>query len=445
MKCASKRSFTEDQKITKKIKRDVLPRVEVKSETDSVEYIKVESESDEEIKTEEPFPLQPANELLLTLERILSFYKLNNELPHHNVVRKPKLKVRPPQNTVLNIMDLDFSVPLEDQIEMEDLYFLHYALTYSKKTVFITGAGISVNSGIPDFRSANGLFQGLATKTTGSGRNLFDYNLFRDPDSITMFEGMIEKLYNLSRVAEPSPFHKMINDVSKQGRLLRLYTQNIDCLDTQLPDLGTKIPLSFNKQETPKTIQLHGSISLLNCSKCNYISELSKEYFNQGRLIRSCPSCEEMNTVRMVAGKRTQNVGILRPRIVLYNEFHPDGEVIGTITEKDLKSKPDCLIVSGTTLKIPGVRRLVKEMSRAVHSNKGYVIWMNIDEPPQNILDYVDYFDLVIIGDCQVIPGLVKLYDYTKNLQESKKGRSNVSNTSKSKKVVVKTEKANSL
>lgn len=91
MKCASKRSFTEDQKITKKIKRDVLPRVEVKSETDSVEYIKVESESDEEIKTEEPFPLQPANELLLTLERILSFYKLNNELPHHNVVRKPKL------------------------------------------------------------------------------------------------------------------------------------------------------------------------------------------------------------------------------------------------------------------------------------------------------------------------------------------------------------------
>lgn len=359
---------------------------------------------------------------MLTLKLILQHYKLSNELPKYEFTRKPKLKFRPPPCTVLDLTNLDFKYPLDEQVEIEDLYFLHFALTFCKKAVIITGAGISVESGIPDFRSSEGLFQGLASKTTGSGKNLFDYNVFRNPDSIGKFEKMIEKLYNLSQTSKPSPFHLMIDELSEQGRLLRLYTQNIDCLDIELPHLKTEIPLTFNKNSNPKAVQLHGNVKLLNCSKCNYISELNQEYFKnrkfgESRLIRTCPACEEMNMVRQVAGKRLQNNGILRPRIVLYNEFHPDGEIIGTITEKDLKSRPDCLIVTGTTLKIPGVRRLVKEMAKVVHSNKGYVIWMNIDEPPKNIVDYVDYFDLIVVGDCQLIPGLVKLYDhfYTEN------------------------------
>lgn len=354
---------------------------------------------------------------LLTLNLILQHYKLSSELPKYEFTRKPKLKFRPPPCTVLELTNLDFRSPLDEQVEIEDLYFLHFALSYCKKAVVITGAGISVDSGIPDFRSSEGLFQGLASKTTGSGKNLFDYNVFRHPESIGKFEKMIEKLYHLSQESKPSPFHLMIDELSNQGRLLRLYTQNIDCLDIELPHLKTEIPLTFDKNSNPKAVQLHGNVKLLNCSKCNYISELNQEYFKsrkfgESRLIRSCPACEEMNLVREIAGKRLQNSGILRPRIVLYNEFHPDGEIIGTITEKDLKSKPDCLIVTGTTLKIPGVRRLVKEMAKVVHSNKGYVIWMNIDEPPKNVIDYVDYFDLIVVGDCQMIPGLVKLYDH---------------------------------
>ncbi|KAG0678194.1 hypothetical protein C6P40_000874 [Pichia californica] len=354
---------------------------------------------------------------LKSLNFILQNLKISNELPNKNFIRKPKLLFRPPSCTVLNLKNLKFNLPLDDQIEIEDLYFLHFALTYCKKAVIITGAGISVNSGIPDFRSSNGLFQGFSSKSNGSGKNLFDYNLFRNPDSIGKFEKMIEKLFKLSQISKPSPFHKMIDNLSNQGRLLRLYTQNIDCLDIDLPNLKTEIPLTFNKNSIPKTIQLHGNVKLLNCSKCNYITELNQNYFDnrkfgESRLIRTCPSCEEMNSVRQIAGKRIQNNGILRPRIVLYNEFHPDGEIIGSITEKDLKSKPDCLIISGTTLKIPGVKRLVKEMAKVVHSNKGYVIWINIDEPSQNIIDYVDYFDLIVVGDCQMIPGLVKLFDH---------------------------------
>lgn len=441
----TERSRAQDSKIVVKIESSddetMDTRTPVKTEACQAPVARVKKE-EEEYEDEVVLPdTDPISKNLKTLDLILQHYKLTNELPQYTVTRKPKLKFRPPECTVMNLNNLNFGVSLEEQIEFEDLYFLHYALTYAKKTVVITGAGISVNSGIPDFRSSNGLFQGLASKTTGSGKNLFDYNVFRSTESIGKFETMIEKLYHLSTVSQPSPFHLMINDISKQGRLLRLYTQNIDCLDSELSHLKTEIPLSFDRNSNPKTVQLHGSVKLLNCSKCSHISELNSEYFEnkrfgEGKLIRSCPNCEELNVIRQIAGKRTQNIGILRPRIVLYNEFHPDGEVIGTITEKDLRSKPDCLIITGTTLKIPGVRRLVKEMSKVVHANNGYVIWINIDEPSQSIIDYVDYFDLIIVGDCQLVPGLVKLYDYFTHHS----GNKSLKPKTKNNKKVVKTE-----
>lgn len=338
-------------------------------------------------------------------------------LPEPGLKRKPKLKYRPENGTVLDISHFDTSIPLEEQVELEDIYFLHHALMFSKRMVMITGAGVSVESGIPDFRSSTGLFQGLATKSNGSGKNLFDYNLFRNEDSIQLFEKMIQKLYTLSKDCKPSLYHRMIDDVSAQGRLLRLYTQNIDCLDTQLPHLQTKVPLDFVRPY-PSAVQLHGNVKLMSCSKCSYVTPLDDAAFTRPpnadgrRLIVNCPQCEEMNKVREIAGKRTQTAGVLRPRIVLYNEFHPDGEIIGNITEHDLKSRPDCLIVTGTTLKIPGVRRLVKEMACAVHSNGGCVIWVNLEEPSQTIIDYVEYFDLIVVGNCQLLPSLVKMYDY---------------------------------
>ncbi|QPG74365.1 hypothetical protein FOA43_001692 [Brettanomyces nanus] len=361
------------------------------------------------------------------------------EIPAPEMKRKPRLKYRPSNGTVLNIRNLDFTIPLEDQMELEDVYFLHHAITYSKKMVMVIGAGVSVESGIPDFRSSGGLFQGFATKSNGSGKNLFDYNVFRSSDSILKFENMIQRLYTMSIKCEPSMFHHMIDQVSAQGRLLRLYTQNIDGLDVQLPHLKTKVPLTF-KKPFPISVQLHGNVKLLSCSMCKYIVPIDESYFEKPpnvdgrRLIVRCPECQEMNNIREIAGKRLQSEGVLRPRIVLYNEFHPDGEVIGNITESDLRARPDCLIVTGTTLKIPGVRRLVKEMARVVHSNSGYVIWMNLDEPTQGIVDYVEYFDLIIVGNCQLIPGLVKLYDYVYKPEKKKPRKKATVTTVKSRK-----------
>ncbi|GME90107.1 unnamed protein product [Ambrosiozyma monospora] len=133
-------------------------------------YVKSESEATTpEIKDEQDLNLEQIN----LLKSLLAQHAQQQALPSFpsskkTSTRKPKLKYRPPNGTVLNINDLDVSQNLEDQLEIGDLSFLHYALTYSKKMVVITGAGISVGSGIPDFRSSNGLFNDLASKGTGS-------------------------------------------------------------------------------------------------------------------------------------------------------------------------------------------------------------------------------------------------------------------------------------
>lgn len=60
-------------------------------------------------------------------------------------------------------------------------------------------------------------------------------------------------------------------------------------------------------------------------------------------------------------------VGTLRPAIVLYDEPHPLGDDIATVQTADLSKRPDLLIVMGTSLKVHGLKKLVKEFAKAVH------------------------------------------------------------------------------
>jgi NAD-dependent histone deacetylase SIR2 len=124
----------------------------------------------------------------------------------------------------------------------------------------------------------------------------------------------------------------------------------------------------------------------------------------------NCVECIELESVREVVGKRCQGIGRIRPRIVLYNEDNPDGMAIGSVSLADISARPDGLVVVGTTLKIPGVRRLVREMSQAVHSANGAVVWLNVDSPP-SLREFDGCFDMIVKGDCQVIPQLLKDYN----------------------------------
>ena len=139
------------------------------------------------------------------------------------------------------------------------------------------------------------------------------------------------------------------------------------------------------------------------CSKCNHLSDFEAALF-QGPLPPPCTVCIETDKVRTDhAGKRSHGIGRLRPRIVLYNEHNPDEEAIGTVVSADLKSRPDAVIVVGTSMKIPGVRRIVREMCGVVRGRRdGLTVWVNHEAPPTG-KEFEDCFDLVVKGACDEV------------------------------------------
>ncbi|KAH6685282.1 NAD-dependent histone deacetylase SIR2 [Plectosphaerella plurivora] len=279
-----------------------------------------------------------------------------------------------------------------------------------KKVVVIAGAGISVSAGIPDFRSKNGLFATLPNqhKMKGSGKDLFDASVYKHDSTTEKFHKMLCDMDALVKDAEPTPFHHLLASLAAEDRLLRLYTQNVDCIDTNLPPLATNVPLNV-KGPWPKTIQLHGSLGHMNCSKCGHIDSLKSQLFvnHEAPL---CEQCQELDMIRTAhAGKRSHGVGRLRPRMVLYNEYNPDAEAIGKVSSADLRRGPDAVIVVGTSLQIPGVRRLVKELTQATRSKRGgFAAWINLDSEPQHN-DFKDCWDLIVRGKADDVAHFVQL------------------------------------
>ncbi|MCJ1266504.1 hypothetical protein MMC22_006389 [Lobaria immixta] len=284
------------------------------------------------------------------------------------------------------------------------LALLLKVLRKKRKIVVIAGAGISVSAGIPDFRSSTGLFSTLRSeyKLKASGKHLFDASVYQTDSSTSSFHDMVRSLSKLVSNARPTAFHQMLATLASEGRLMRLYTQNVDGIDTSLPPLVTSVPLGM-KGPWPRTIQLHGGLEKMVCSKCNHLSDFEAALF-EGPLPPPCPACMETDKVRTDhAGKRSHGIGRLRPRIVLYNEHNPDEEAIGTVVSADLRTRPDAVIVVGTSMKIPGVRRIVREMCGVVRGRKdGLTVWVNHEPPPVG-KEFEDCFDLIVKGACDEV------------------------------------------
>lgn len=178
------------------------------------------------------------------------------------------------------------------------------------------------------------------------------------------------------------------------GRLLRVYTQNIDALEAKtglsfgVPEFQGKRtkPRSSTFHEVgdpgpsttanrmPRCIPLHGTLQLVHCQICTHSFPLADYLpsFASG-VPPECPECSSMERTRQLVGKRARGVGKLRPSVVLYNEAHKDGEGVGEIVQKDLigskgKSGADLLLVVGTSLRVPGTKTMVRQFSRAIHS-----------------------------------------------------------------------------
>ncbi|KAI0117721.1 DHS-like NAD/FAD-binding domain-containing protein [Nemania sp. FL0031] len=316
---------------------------------------------------------------------------------------------------------LDLSAAASEQSEKDDelLDQLTHALRKKKKIVVIAGAGISVSAGIPDFRSSSGLFATLPKEhgLKGSGKHLFDASVYKHDSTTEYFHTMVRDLSQLVKNAKPTPFHHLLASLAREGRLLRLYTQNVDGLETSMEPLSTVVPLQ-PKGPWPRTIQLHGGLEKMVCSKCNEISQFDASLF-EGPQAPLCKGCEETDNVRTShAGKRSHGIGRLRPRMVLYNEYNPDEEAIANVFRADLRARPDAVVVVGTSMKIPGVRNMVKDMCKKTRDRRdGITAWINLDPEPSGA-DLKNCWDLVVRGKCDDIASLVHLPRFDESIDQ---------------------------
>ncbi|CDO75794.1 hypothetical protein BN946_scf184934.g9 [Trametes cinnabarina] len=279
----------------------------------------------------------------------------------------------------------------------------------ARRIAVVCGAGISVQAGIPDFRSSEGLFQSLKKDhpSLSSGKDLFDASVFNSEDTTSLFCQMIAQLSQLSESAEPTPFHRFLRVLDERRRLLRVYTQNIDALEEKSgltfgvpeiddkryrpraskgklsggnpaePDVAVEGRLPSPPAETPRCIPLHGTLQMMHCQTCRHSFPLRDHLDSLTSGVPPiCPQCTALEETRQLIGKRSRGVGKLRPSVVLYNEDHKDGEEVGNVVRKDLigsskgkgRAGADLLLVVGTSLRVPGTKRIVREFSKAVRS-----------------------------------------------------------------------------
>ena len=180
----------------------------------------------------------------------------------------------------------------------------------SRKIVFFGGAGVSTESGIPDFRSVDGLYN-----------QKYKY----PPEQIlshTFFVNRTEEFFDFYRDkmicpnAKPNTAHKVLAKMEKIGKLSAIVTQNIDGLHTMA---GSK-----------KVLELHGCVNRNYCQKCGKMFDA--EFILKSKGI---PRCE--------CG------GIIKPDVVLYEESL-DNDVVSEAV-REIRSC-DTLIVAGTSLTV---------------------------------------------------------------------------------------------
>ncbi|KAK2002977.1 Hst3 protein [Colletotrichum falcatum] len=146
---------------------------------------------------------------------------------------------------------------------------------------------------------------------------------------------------------------------------------------------------------------LHGSLESLRCFLCGKICDWDKD----GRVLETmsgrqpeCPYCAGATAARQERGKRALGVGKLRPDIVLYGEEHPSAHLISPIVTHDLGLSPDLLLILGTSLRVHGLKVLVREFAKTIHSRGGKVVFVNYTKPPES--SWGDIIDYWVQWDC---------------------------------------------
>lgn len=192
---------------------------------------------------------------------------------------------------------------------MQEVQELQRIIDAHDNIVFFGGAGVSTESGIPDFRSTDGLYN-----------QEYDY----PPETIlshTFFVRNPEEFYRFYRAkmlcldAEPNAAHKKLAELEAAGKLKAVVTQNIDGL--------------HQKAGSRKVLELHGSVHRNFCTKCHAFYDAQYMLHTTG--VARCSRCG----------------GMIKPDVVLYEECLDDAVISESISTI---SRAQMLIVGGTSL-----------------------------------------------------------------------------------------------
>ncbi|MBR3366952.1 MAG: NAD-dependent protein deacylase [Lachnospiraceae bacterium] len=218
---------------------------------------------------------------------------------------------------------------------------LNEILQVSKHVAFFGGAGVSTESGIPDFRSKDGLYNQHDVRFDAYEPEYLLSNacLYREPK--VFYEFYRQKMD--ARGIAPNQAHKVLARMEAKGRLDGIITQNIDGL--------------HQAAGSQKVYEIHGSTLRNYCDRCG--KKYPADYiYESGEAVPHC-SCG----------------GQIRPDVTLYGESLPEH---AWEMSAMLIRKADCLIVGGTSLTVYPAASLVQ-------SYKGrYLIIVNRDRTPQD-------------------------------------------------------------
>ncbi len=238
----------------------------------------------------------------------------------------------------------------------EKLKTLQSWIDQSQSIVFFGGAGVSTESGIPDFRSVDGLYN-----------QQYDY----PPEEIlsrTFFDRRPEEFYRFYRAkmlcldAKPNAAHRKLAELEAAGKLKSVVTQNIDGLHQAA---GSK-----------RVWELHGSVLRNYCMDC-------------GRSFTAREILESTGVPRCPCG------GIIKPDVVLYEEALDGRTMNGAL--RDIQ-KADLLIIGGTSLAVYPAAGLVN------YYRGDHLVLINKSPTP-----YDSHADLVIAGAIGAVLGQIQV------------------------------------
>ncbi|KAG9077384.1 hypothetical protein FS749_010747 [Ceratobasidium sp. UAMH 11750] len=220
---------------------------------------------------------------------------------------------------------------------------------------------------------------------------MFDLDVLKSQTTVEWLNRVMTKLRQQARSAPLTHFHRFIVQAFESGRLLRLYTQNFDGLQTrEHPDVKARV------------FEVHGTNYELICRTCNRhptrpVHEYDDMFLGAG--IVPCPWCQENADKAQDARKRARAIGHLVPNILFNGDTtHPVLDQHDLVKMQAADSCALLLLVVGTSMKVQGIKSMVRTLAKGVHDRGGLVVYVDRSDLASS---WRNVFNLHIQGDIQ--------------------------------------------